>query len=204
MLKEVERQLVLPKEREIFYRADVVILGSGIMGLLLANKLADLDQAVVLIESKPKIAAGASIKNHGWLHKGTVHALSVENIEESHRVVQKIVYGHEYLRNYASEAIEDPFEPIFIGTESQELAERAVSAWENLGIDYEPYSWDRFINLEPNISLEKKLYIFRASDLLINNRILFQKLLTEINRKGVLILEDSTYETEDIDRMHVQ
>jgi L-2-hydroxyglutarate oxidase LhgO len=54
---------------------DAVVVGAGILGLLLAKRLLDFGQQVVLIDKSLTVANGASAMNHGWVHQGSAPSL---------------------------------------------------------------------------------------------------------------------------------
>lgn len=190
-------------ELETKISTDVVIVGSGVLGLLLAKKLGDLGQSVILLESAPTLAKGASIKNHGWLHRGSAHAVSLADSEKAGEVIKKIIYGHEYIKSYAPEVIEDPFEPIFIVTGNPDTAEKATNAWKKYGVWYEQIPNDLFYREDPNLRKDLPLNIFQSADLRINNRMLFQKLAEDIETKGNLIINNSDFEYDDFSKIKV-
>ena len=46
---------------------DVVVIGAGITGLLLARGIARLGYSAILLETASIVAAGATTRNEGWL-----------------------------------------------------------------------------------------------------------------------------------------
>ncbi len=205
MLKErlEKTPYFLNGEREPVYRADVVVFGSGVMGLLLAKKLGDLGQNVVVVEKTPTVAHEASIKNHGWLHRGSAHAVSIRDPDQAKSVVKKLIYGHEYIRSYSPECVEDPFEPIFVLTLDPETASRAVETWKDLEVFNREISKEHFSELDSNIRRDLDYFVFQTQDLRINNRILFQRLVTDIRERGGLVLTGSSYTRDDFDQVRV-
>ncbi|HZE86725.1 MAG TPA: FAD-dependent oxidoreductase [Methylomirabilota bacterium] len=172
---------------------NTVVVGAGALGLIVAKKLTDLGQIVTLLETAPTVADGPSIKNHGWLHRGSVHSLSVSDPEKKQAVVNKITYGHEYIKNYARECIEEPLHPIYAVTQDPLLALRAVDTWERLEVAYKEIKPDKFFQKEPDINPDLVQYVFQTADLKINNRMLYQKLLTDIQRNGGKYLNNAQY-----------
>ncbi len=204
MLQEIERQTSFQhRERETMVHCDTVIVGSGITGLLLAKKLSDLGQSIILVDSNSKLAFGASIKNHGWLHRGTVHAVSIPDKTQAKNVVQKLIYGHEFIKSYAGECIEDPFEPIYVTTDEALTAQRAVELWKEFGVDYEEISREVFYEKDELINQDSSSYFFKSSDLKINNRILFQKLLSDIKRNQGMVVPMADIRLTDSKTMSV-
>ena len=204
MLQEIEAQPFRHHaELSANFKCDTVVVGSGITGLLLAKKLTDLGQRVVLLDENENLAYGASIKNHGWLHKGTVHAVSVKDKDQAKSIVQKLIYGHEFISSYARECIENPFEPVYVCTQDGNLAQSAVELWQEFEVGYQQISRKKFYELDSGINPQLPLSFFQSSDLRINNRILFQKLLTDIKSKGGSVLSGATYMHTEEDKVSI-
>lgn len=193
MLKETELSRTLSKEIELKLNVDAVVVGGGIMGLMIAKRLTDLGQEIVLLEPQPTLAYGASIKNHGWLHRGTAHAVSIKDVNEAKKVVSKLIYGYEYIKRYAPECLEDPFESMFALTQSEELAERATAIWDTLDVPYTPISRKKFQEEEPYFNKRLHFNAFRTFDHAINNRVLFKRLATDIKRSGAIIMRGNSH-----------
>lgn len=198
------RPQLLLKETVPTFQADAVVFGAGVMGMLVAKKLTDLGQRVVLVEKSPTLAKGASTKNHGWLHRGTAHAISIKDKNEARAVVSKLIYGYEYLKSYAWECVEDPFEPFFTITQDEQLADRAAKIWDELDVLYEEVPRQRLLDADPAISKKVQLHAFQTKDLRINSRILYQKLLTDIQSRGGIVMYDTSYAYANEETVEIQ
>lgn len=180
-------------------KVDAVVVGAGIMGLMLAKRLLDFGQTVAVIEKSPTIAYGSSSKNHGWVHQGTTHALSASSLAEAKQTTQQLQYGYRFFKAYAPEAFDEPFTSTYAVTKNAIQADRAREIWKTCGVPFEELTREQFAEIEPGISDEHAAFFFRVADGRINNRLLFMKLLTEIKRKGALVLSGATYDYTAID-----
>jgi len=176
---------------------DVGIVGAGVLGLLLAKKLGDLGYRIALIEKSKTLANGPSTRNHGWLHRGTYHSATLEKEDEAKRVTERLIYGYEQIKNYAPESIEEPSVSMFTIVKTDETAHKAVSRWKENGILFRPIHLGRFQELNPEINTNEIKHVFQVADLSINNRIFFQKLLTDIMRNGAKIFTNTNFIPEN-------
>lgn len=180
-------------------RSDAVVVGMGILGLLIAKRLTDFGQSVTVIDKSTTFPDGASIKNHGWLHTGIAHSLSIEDPLVAARLVNKLQYGHSFLTQYAKECVDDPFTPTYAITKDPELAEKARTRWTASGVPYKELTDWQFQQIEPGLSEDAAAFYFENGDARINNRLLFKKLITDIQRNGGLVLtgvDDYYYKDE--------
>lgn len=183
-----------PREENV----DAVVVGLGSLGLMLAKRLTDFGQRVVAIDNSPSVAYGPSVKNHGWLHTGVVHALSVQDQIKGRELAKKLQYGHKFFTNYAPECIDQPFDPTYAITGDSDLADNARSRWAEYGIPFDEVSKDSFISdIEPGINPDMADFFFRNDDTRVNNRLLFAKLITDIRSRGNTVLRAATYEYDD-------
>lgn len=182
---------------------DAVVVGAGALGLMVAKHLADFGQEVALIEQSETIADGPSIKNHGWLHTGIAHSLSVTDPIQGRDLVRKLQYGHRYFSNYAPECLDEPFEPTYAIAGDPELAARARENWTKFGVPHKELTADQFFEVEPGLDPGSASYFFENGDLRINNRLLFAKMLHDIRKSGSLAILGATYEYEDVNTITV-
>lgn len=175
---------------------DAVVVGMGALGLMLAKRLTDFGQSVAVVEQSPTLANGPSIKNHGWLHTGVVHSLSAQDVP-ANSLVKKLQYGHRFFTSYAPECLDEPFDPTYAITKDESLAKRARQRWSSLGVPYEELTATDFSQVEPGLADGTANFFFETTDARINNRLLFAKLLTDIQRRGAAVLTAASYEYDD-------
>ncbi len=184
-------------------KVDAVVVGTGIMGLMLAKRLLDFGQTVAVVEKSPTIAYGSSSKNHGWVHQGTTHSLSAVSLSEAKQTTQQLQYGYHFFKTYAPEAFDEPFTATYAVTKDAARAARAREIWKACGVPFEELTSEQFLEIEPGISGDHAKFFFRVADGRVNNRLLFMKLLTEIKRHGALMLTGATYDYTAIDTVRV-
>lgn len=74
-------------------RYDIAVIGAGVTGLMLARELSRAGARVALVEASDGVIAGATRRNEGWVHAGTYHALSIEDLRQAEEVVSRCQYG---------------------------------------------------------------------------------------------------------------
>lgn len=181
------------------YQADAVVVGLGAMGLMLTKYLTDFGQDVVALESSPRIADGPSIKNHGWLHSGVIHAMpkTSDPVNERH-MVKALQYGHRFFSEYAPECLDQPFQPTYALTNDEERAGLARKKWREHGVRVQEIDKNDFLSaIEPGMNPDEVHAVFENDDARMNNRLMYQKLLTDVQRKGAMVLRATMYEHLD-------
>lgn len=182
--------------------ADAVVIGLGALGLMLTKYLTDFGQKVVAVESNSQLAYGPSIKNHGWLHNGIIHAVpgkeANDNPVERRRIVKSLQFGRHFFSAYAPEALDQPFNPTYAYTSYEDRAAVARENWMRHNVPYREVDKASFIrDIEPNFNPEQGSYFFENDDARINNRLLFKKLSTDAQRKGAVIVRAANYHYVD-------
>lgn len=203
--QETGGRIVVPEfiaQTEI-YDVDAIVIGAGILGLMVAKHLVDVGQTVALVEQSETIADGSSIKNHGWLHTGIAHSLSVRSPLQARVLVKKLQHGHRFFTSYAPECFDEPLDPTYAVARDPELADRARTDWVRFDIPHRELGPDEFFEIEPGLNPEKASYFFENTDARINNRLLFAKLMTDIRRGGALALKGASYEYDDSQTIQV-
>src|SRR5580765_1973622 len=172
---------------------DVVIFGIGIMGLMLAKRLLDLGQRIVLVEKNASLSNGASVQNHGWVHYGTTHSISADSIEQGNDTARRMQFGYDFFKSYAPECFDEPFEKTYVIAKSAARARLARERWTACGVPYRELTRADFKRIEPNLKLTAANYFFEVADGRINTRMLYRKLYTEIVRSGAVVLTEADY-----------
>jgi glycine/D-amino acid oxidase-like deaminating enzyme len=175
---------------------DAVVVGAGILGLMLAKRLLDFGQKVVLIDKSLTVANGASAMNHGWVHQGSAPSLTANNKEHARAIVKKLQYGHDFYKNYAPECFDEPFESTYAVTADAVKAARAREIWPDAGLDFDELTAKEFSEIDSNLDPDAAKYFFRVPESRINNRLLLLKLLTDIRTRGGIVFMGADYEYE--------
>jgi glycine/D-amino acid oxidase-like deaminating enzyme len=175
---------------------DAVVVGAGILGLLLAKRLLDFGQQVVLIDKSLTVANGASAMNHGWVHQGSAPSLTANSNEHARAIVKKLQYGHDFYKTYAPECFDEPFESTYAVTADAAKAARAREIWPDAGLDYDELSAKEFAAIDSKMDPKAAKYFFRVPESRINNRLLLLKLLTDVRKRGGIVFLGADYEYE--------
>jgi len=173
---------------------DVVIVGAGITGLLAAKKFSGLGLRTALVESRSKVAPCSSSRNEGWLHNGTYHSYSIQDDTEARSVTEKCQYGHNQILLEVPEAIEKKYPTIAI-LKDKSHHEYLIGRWESFDVSHVPISPNELKQLVPEMLELDGISAFRVSDVGVNTRILYHKLLKMCQMNGVDILTSSTIDS---------
>ncbi|MCO7263681.1 NAD(P)/FAD-dependent oxidoreductase [Dickeya zeae] len=163
---------------------DIILIGGGIAGLMSAYKLCNIGLSVALVENKPVFAGGPSTRNEGWLHRGTYHATSIKNREEAIQVAQRCIYGHEYIRKFAPEALEDSEKRPLALLKDESRVDEILSRWGESGVSYRPITHAQAQRLIPNARFNDAKAIFEVDDVSLNTRLLYRKLISISKQAG--------------------
>jgi glycerol-3-phosphate dehydrogenase len=173
---------------------DIVVIGAGIAGLMLAKKLGNLGFSVSLVEKENQFAGGASTRNEGWLHRGTYHANSIKDKELAIQVAQRCIYGYEQIMKYASEAVEDIDLPSFAILKNKTNEDAVTNRWIESGVSFEKLKDKTISSHIPEINIKNVGSAFLVKDVGINTKILYSKLLSENIKIGNKVFNNSIIE----------
>ncbi|MBD9597767.1 FAD-binding oxidoreductase [Ensifer sp. ENS05] len=163
---------------------DVILVGGGITGLMSAKKLCDIGLHVALVEQHSTLASGPSTRNEGWLHRGTYHAASIRDRHIGIQVARRCIYGHEQLRRFCSEAIEDgDVRPIVMIADGSKVDE-VVSRWKEADVQVRPISHAAASKAAPTANFGRVAALFEANDVSVNTRLLYRKLFAMAQKAG--------------------
>jgi glycerol-3-phosphate dehydrogenase len=165
------------KKQQYFF--DAVIVGAGVAGLMIANKLAGIGLHVVVLERAPTVASGPSTRNEGWLHRGSYHAASIKDRHNAVQVARRCIYGHDQIRQFAPEVIEEPDCPAYAMVGDSNKVSETISRWNEAGVSYSPFSTSKLQSLAPEADLSGIAAAFQVADLSINTRLLYRKLISK-------------------------
>ncbi len=167
---------------------DVVVAGCGVAGLMLARKLSELGLRALLVESGEVVANGPSTRNEGWLHRGTYHAVSIRDRASAIRVARRCIYGHEQVKAFAPEAIEEPHGAAYALVRDAARADEARSRWLEAGVSFAEVSTSEVARVAPGADLSRVAAAFRVEDKSVDTRLLYRKLLAVSESRGAKLL----------------
>ncbi|HSX08890.1 MAG TPA: FAD-dependent oxidoreductase [Candidatus Saccharimonadales bacterium] len=177
--------------------ADIGIIGAGVTGLMLTKKLSEVGLSVVLIDKNQQLATGPSTRNEGWLHRGTYHATSIKDRSNAIQVAKRCIYGHEQIRRFAPEAVEDPESHSYAVVRNSERVTEIQSRWNEAEVLYKPISLSRFEREVPEAVIQPTDTVFQVQDVGINTRLLYQKLLCAGVRAGASVYPNTEVSFRD-------
>lgn len=114
---------------------DVAVIGGGFAGLLVADRLSTLGYRVAVCEQSPRLLAGTSSRNEGWLHAGTYHATSISDEAEAVAVAKRCLMGWREYRARFPHAVETASHPAVAVVPEVRVAE-VEQRWELAGVAF--------------------------------------------------------------------
>ena len=168
-------------------KADIGIIGAGVMGLWLSLKLAQRGYVVAVIEKEPRLADGPSTRNEGWLHCGAYHAAAIVDQSLAMQVAHRTREGFKQTLAFAPESIEDPESRTF-ALVGEEKLEEVTSRWEEAGVVYRPAGALELNAFDSQINVRDFKGIFAVQDLSIDTRVVYTKLAVAAQRLGVTFI----------------
>lgn len=118
----------------------------------------------------------------------------MENREDAVRVARRCRYGHDQIRRYAPEAIEDIDIPTFAIIKDQTRVAEAKSRWDEAGVGYADSSMDEFRKYVPQTTIDRDdqgndipVSVFKVDEVSIHTPMLYQKLVNDAKRAGTTI-----------------
>ncbi len=163
---------------------DIIIIGGGVAGLMAAYKLSKIGLSVAVVEHHQFLASGPSTRNEGWLHRGTYHAASIASRETAVEVAKRCIYGHEQLKSFCPEAIEDMDKSPIAMLKDGDRAEEVKSRWKEAKVSFREISRREAKVSCPEADLSRPAALFEVNDVSINTRLLYRKLVSEAKRSG--------------------
>lgn len=137
------------------------------------------------MDESPRLAAGATTRNEGWLHAGTYHAASIVDRDAAVRVARRTREGYHQTRRFAPAAVHHACTFALVVEES--IAETRAR-WDEAGVAYRTVPRGALATLEPGLRLTRRTAVFAVDDVPIDTTVLCTRLAVESMRQGVRIL----------------
>jgi len=185
-------------------KSDVVIIGSGVAGLMLAKKLSGLGIKVILIEREEHLSGGPSTRNQGWLHRGTYHATSIVNRDAAIQVSKRCIYGYNQIIGFAPEAVEDFFVESIALLHDHSRVQDVIERWKECEVPHYPIEIAQLKSKYPEINTVHISHAFIVRDLSINTRILYRKLLFECQKNTCEVFTSAQFSFLDRSTLSIQ
>lgn len=161
----------------------VVVVGSGISGLLVSQGLAGLGISVALVERAAAVATGATTSNEGWIHRGTYHAVSIADPEAALGVARRCIEGARRLEALVPEALE-PMRGSPLAFTTRDASD-IVDRWDQAGVAYTPIGPSSARARAPFIQWNDITAAYEVNDSAIDTAKMVQLLFDDVLRKGV-------------------
>jgi glycine/D-amino acid oxidase-like deaminating enzyme len=165
---------------------DVAVVGGGFAGLLVADRLSTLGYRVALIEQSPRLLAGTSSRNEGWLHAGTYHAVSIRDRGEAMTVARRCLTGWREFRARFPHAIEAE-EHRTVAIVPAARAEDIESRWQEAGVTFESMDRPGLSRIDANVAMSGDERAYQVADVGIETRMVAASLVRKLRYRGVTI-----------------
>lgn len=171
---------------------DAVVVGAGVTGLLLSERLARWNIRACLIETGTSIPGGATSTNQGWLHSGAYSAASIADEAEAIEVGSKCAFGNSFFRSNFPECLIEIEKPAMMLMSEGDNPKTFLERWNYCGITTREIGRKRFSELEPHVGPRAhRGPVFMTTDSSFDARILAVSILAGLIRQGVHIYTDA-------------
>lgn len=175
---------------------NIVVVGAGICGLMISDRLSSLGYKVTIVEMSDKLASGPSSRNGGYVHGGAFHAGVIDDDRAAYATAVKCKEGNIRIRNEFPFACQNWSKPIHLLVRSPNLSVRAQVRWQDMDIYAKPISRKKLQELFPLVDDSKVNLAVEVRDTAINYPIVYKFLLERLKSRGVVILANSTYDRQ--------
>ncbi|MCF7792999.1 MAG: NAD(P)/FAD-dependent oxidoreductase [Candidatus Cloacimonetes bacterium] len=174
-------------------KVDILIIGGGVVGLAVANSLAEEYEDVVLVEQEETYGRHTSSRNSEVLHSGIYYP---QNSKKAIHCVQGLEMIYDFAKQHNI-----PFDncgKLVVATTEEEIPEleKLKANGEKNGVkDLKIISQKECYELEPDIKAKAALHV--PSTGIIDTHKLMQRLESEAEKKGAFIVYDMEVITID-------
>ena len=179
---------------------EILIVGAGISGLMVADRLSSVGYKTKIVEQESKIASGPSSRNGGYVHGGGFHAGVIDDEVVAQETAIQCKLGLERIKAEFPFACQNASRPIHLFVKCPVLAQKAQIRWQKFGIRADPITKSEFKKLFPHIRSSMVAHAVEVNDTPINYALVYQFILTRLKQRGVKILKKSFF---DRSRMEV-
>lgn len=179
---------------------DVAVIGGGFAGLMTADRLTTLGYRVAVIERAPRLLAGTSSRNEGWLHAGTYHAVSIADRLEAAAVARRCVAGwREYRTRFPHAVMHEDHRAVAMVPHHR--VEEVESRWRDSGVAFAALSREHLHERDPHVVLTADERTYEVADVGIDTRMVAASLVQQLRSRGAQILVDVHAERTGPDRL---
>jgi len=169
---------------------DVAVVGGGFAGLLVADRLSTLGYRVTVLERSPRLLAGSSSRNEGWLHAGTYHATSIADEAEALAVARRCLFGWREYRARYPHAIEPERHPAVAIVPDSRAAD-VERRWQLAGVSFAPLSRASLADMDDGVALTSEERAYSVADVGIETRMLAASIVRKLRTRGVELIVDA-------------
>lgn len=167
-------------------QADVVVIGSGALGLWVANQLIEVGRHPLVLEKSSFLATGSSTRNARGLRSG-MHDLVGRNVSElALGEARKARESYPQIRRLAPRAFTPLIDTyaVFYGEGDPSTV---TTRWDDEQIPYEVVSPSQFREANPGMVTQDIIFATKVRDACIDSREVYRRLRDSILAKGGVI-----------------
>lgn len=141
----------------------VLVVGNGVAGYFIALRLAERGIPTVVLDA-PQTGLAATLRNEGWLHRGTYHAVSQATDVEAIKVARRTRQGSEAILSEFPEVVEQTAGfSLAIIHEALDL-DLVQHRWELTGVRASAVDQSRAADFVPGLSLTSAQAVYVVDD----------------------------------------
>jgi glycine/D-amino acid oxidase-like deaminating enzyme len=164
---------------------DVVVVGTGVAGLMSAMKLARSGMRVLVLEKAETIGSGSSTRNVGWLHSGAYHAGTIADANDAIIVSKQCSYGYDQIRTHYPEVLDDGLVESNVLVRNHNILPELERRWSRAGVHARRLTISEAKAEHPQADLSSLAAVYDVRDVSLNTRLLYRRLVAEAKIHGV-------------------
>lgn len=179
---------------------DIVVVGGGFAGLMAADRLTTLGYRVAVIERAPRLLAGTSSRNEGWLHAGTYHAVSIADRPEGAAVARRCLAGwREYRSRFPHAVMHEDHQAVAVVP--RHGVDEVESRWADAGVTFAPLAHEALHQRDPHVALTSDERTYEVADVGIDTRMVAASLAQQLRSRGARVFVDVRAERTGPERL---
>lgn len=164
---------------------DVVVIGTGVAGLMSAMKLARSGMKVLVLEKAEVVGSGSSTRNVGWLHSGAYHAGTIAIADDAITVSRQCAYGYDQIRTHYPEVLDDGLIESHVLVRDQNFVLELERRWSEAGVTAKRLTISEAQTAHPEADLSSLAAVYDVKDVSLNTRLLYRRMIAEAKTYGV-------------------
>lgn len=167
---------------------EVLIVGNGIAGFMIGIELLKLGFRCALVDASHQQGRSTTLRNEGWLHHGTYHAVSQPTHVDALKVTERCLDGSAHIRRHYSAAFERTSDRSIALVHESMDEDLVLDRWTICGVDHAPLTRAQASALLPELDLSTAASAYRVHDQPIHTGNLLVLLRAHFARLGGVLI----------------